>query len=35
MNRDAHLYAFRKLIFAGFFFSAGAAFAGIVQAVTG
>lgn len=35
MNRDAHLYAFRKLIFAAFFFSVGATFAVIAQAVIG
>lgn len=35
MNRDAHLYAFRKLIFASFFFSVGVAVAVIAQAVIG
>ena len=35
MNRDAHLYALRRLIFAGFFFSVGVTFAVIAQAVIG
>jgi len=35
MSRAAHLYAFRKLIFAGFFFSVGVTFAVFAQAVIG
>lgn len=33
MNRAAHLYALRLIVFAGFFFSVGVAFAVLVQAM--
>lgn len=33
MNRSAHLYALRLVVFAGFFFSVGVAFAVVVQAL--
>lgn len=33
MNREAHLYALRKIVFAGFFFSVGVAFAVLSQAL--
>lgn len=33
MNREVHMYALRKIVFAGFFFSAGVAFAVVVQAL--
>lgn len=33
MNRSAHLYALRKIAFAGFFFSVGAAFGVLTQAL--
>lgn len=33
MNRGAHLYALRLVVFAGFFFSVGVAFAVLVQAM--
>lgn len=32
-QRSAHLFALRQLVFAGFFFSVGVAFALVVQAV--
>ena len=33
MNREAHLYALRRVIFAGFFIGLGAAFATVVRAL--
>lgn len=33
MNREAHMYALRKIAFAGFFFSVGVAFAVLTQAL--